>query len=442
MLGMNQQAHASHAIAAMRVRASRRTRRRGALTATVAILSVLSSVLSAGFNEELLGCYNAEEPKPASFESFLAQQAPSMAIHQLWRSAAPPSLQLTILTAATLSRLDALAAQCDSWAGPLSAAVYVTLPPPALFDSADARAHSGGCQLTMALLVEVVTDDTVSQLLPINALRNAALAASSTPLVALIDVDLLPSSGLAKELGDPESFREMRDGCASKQAWILPAFETPKQMALAEGVELVKSAVAGPKAALGPLIAAGKLQPFASVAYPRGHVCTDFQRWYALDAGGAGGAMPGAGEGPPAGEVGAAAGGGARPYGVGLGVNCEPWFVIDRAACPPYDARFRGYGWNKVQHVALVNASGFSFVVHPSAFIVHRPHPKSEAQGLYTDAAKGGSGESPGKLFHRKVAAMRHVALRDMKRGTYVAVTDSESALCRRQLSWWAQEGS
>eukprot|EP00955_Chlamydomonas_euryale_P022506 237733-Chlamydomonas_euryale.AAC.12 len=260
----------------------------------------------------------------------------------------------------------------------------------------------------------------------------------------------------------PDELAALRESCAARQVWILPAFETSKQVDLDEGVAIVSRAITGgrhraavhrmqdltgihppppypvafgelmfyraqfaaaapsartgSKADLGPFISDGKLQPFAAVAYAKGHACTDFIHWYTI----------------PDSSHGA--------YGVELSVNCEPWFIIDRRLCPPYDSRFRGYGWNKVQQVALVNASGFSFHVHPAAFLVHRPHPKSQAQGIYKDASSNaGGGVSPAKLFHRKVAQMRHLALRDMKRGTYVAVTDAESDRCKVQLSWWRE---
>ena len=47
---------------------------------------------------------------------------------------------------------------------------------------------------------------------------------------------------------------------------------------------------------------------------------------------------------------------------------------------------------------------------------------------------------SAAKLFHRRVAAMRHVVLRDMRVGTYVPVVDEGSARCRESLGWWKGE--
>lgn len=50
----------------------------------------------------------------------------------------------------------------------------------------------------------------------------------------------------------------------------------------------------------------------------------------------------------------------------------EPWIVVDRRAVPWHDVRFRGYGNNKIQHIAHINASGYSFKVLGNSYIVHR----------------------------------------------------------------------
>ena len=37
----------------------------------------------------------------------------------------------------------------------------------------------------------------------------------------------------------------------------------------------------------------------------------------------------------------------------------EPWVICDRLLAPLYDARFRGYGQNKIVHLEHMNHTGF-----------------------------------------------------------------------------------
>ena len=55
--------------------------------------------------------------------------------------------------------------------------------------------------------------------------------------------------------------------------------------------------------------------------------------------------------------------------------------MVDRKVAPWHDVRFRGYGNNKIVHIAHMNATGFKFVIHPQAFIVHRCELRCLAQG-------------------------------------------------------------
>ena len=50
----------------------------------------------------------------------------------------------------------------------------------------------------------------------------------------------------------------------------------------------------------------------------------------------------------------------------------EPWTIVDRKVAPWHDTRFRGYGQNKIVHIAHMNATGFQFVVLSNAYIMHR----------------------------------------------------------------------
>jgi hypothetical protein len=65
------------------------------------------------------------------------------------------------------------------------------------------EALPNGCSLNMMLLVETVADRVMRWMLPINVLRNYALLGADTRLVAMVDVDLLPSVGLAEWLEQP-----------------------------------------------------------------------------------------------------------------------------------------------------------------------------------------------------------------------------------------------
>lgn len=54
----------------------------------------------------------------------------------------------------------------------------------------------------MHLVYEVVHEQAMLYILPINLLRNAALLAAQTPLVAMIDIDLLVSRSFADAVQD------------------------------------------------------------------------------------------------------------------------------------------------------------------------------------------------------------------------------------------------
>lgn len=109
--------------------------------------------------------------------------------------------------------------------------------------------------------------------------------------------------------------------------------------------------VTGGKATVEQLWSRGKLRPFASEKYPRGHGPTDTGRWMSSDA----------------------------MYEVEYEVDYAPYFLCSRRLVPWYDERFTGYGKNKTIHIFHTAVLDFRFWVHPEWFVVHVHHQSSRA---------------------------------------------------------------
>ena len=72
-------------------------------------------------------------------------------------------------------------------------------------------------------------------LLPINSLRNVALLAADSPLVAMVDVDLMLDRSLSRDLMDPVGDGKAAGAMQAGAVMILPAFETGRSVGRSVG---------------------------------------------------------------------------------------------------------------------------------------------------------------------------------------------------------------
>lgn len=63
-------------------------------------------------------------------------------------------------------------------------------------------AGPSSCSLTVFLVTEVI-DQSLEEHLPINTMRNQAVLLAQTPLIAMLDADMVVSQSLAQSLADP-----------------------------------------------------------------------------------------------------------------------------------------------------------------------------------------------------------------------------------------------
>jgi hypothetical protein len=62
----------------------------------------------------------------------------------------------------------------------------------------------------------------------------------------------------------------------------------------------------------------------------------------------------------------------------------EPYVITPRVGLHRYDARFRGYGLNKMMHLLYLGLiEHFQFLVLPDVFIITAQHPRSESENAF-----------------------------------------------------------
>lgn len=308
---------------------------------------------------------------------------------------------ITLIVAYDIARLHMLDGLCASWGGHISAAVYQGYE-----SNGTAAAHAAAlqiddiwnrvtaartCALDIALYSESLAmgDPWMAWLFPVNSLRSRALLLARTPLVLVLDGDMLVHSKLHAQLAsDTQRYRRLLDSAAQRTYHVLAALETPD-------TEVAYSTAYGTKAGCVQRMSSGEVTRFnPKHDYPQG--CTDYDRWKRAQ----------------------------EPYSITYCRRYEPWGIADRRHMPWFDVRFRGYGRNKIVFTAALNASSFAFEVDDASFVIHRPH----------EASSGSFAFSSDAALQGHIVGMY---TEQAKKGVFTQVLDDTVTRCRSMLPWW-----
>ncbi|DBB15299.1 hypothetical protein WJX82_003966 [Trebouxia sp. C0006] len=367
-------------------------------------------------NAALTG-YNSKadlrQPEGQSILAAMSQHAsvceawlPDLMKIKAWKSSASKcQTNITVVTQLSFDRLDMLGRLCTTWHGWVSAAVYLPLDPQsysthvhaavARLDQLHADLEPGQCKLDMMLYVpQGPPPPTHPAMHPLNALRNRAIAAAQTEVLFLLDADFMVSSSL----NELQHSSWMHSVVSQGVLVVIPALE-PVSNDLTSQQAVIRSCTGGKAEALAG-IGQGLLQPFHVNRFQAGHSATDFPRWLVAD----------------------------DLYTTQYAVGFEPYVLVSKALVPWYDERFTGYLEDKVVHIQHMVHMGFSFAVHPEAFVVHYPHEDSKDQGLVKAS-----------VLMQQIQAMGDAARYEMAAGVYLPPT--KFAPCSAPYQTPAQTG-
>ncbi|KAM9301905.1 beta-1,4-glucuronyltransferase 1 [Gastrophryne carolinensis] len=171
---------------------------------------------------------------------------------------------------------------------------------------------------------------------PNNLLRNVARGGVASAFVLVVDVDMVPSQGLRA------GFMSLR--ADPRTAYVVPAFEIRHTRRLP-----------GTKDELLRLYQVGEVRAFYEELCPRCQAPTNYSVWLNLPQSAA-----------EAGKIGVA-------YEVEWRDPWEPFYIGSKDV-PPYDERFKQYGFNRISQACELNMAGFAFAVLDSAFLLHKGH--------------------------------------------------------------------
>ncbi|XP_042295417.1 beta-1,4-glucuronyltransferase 1 [Sceloporus undulatus] len=176
--------------------------------------------------------------------------------------------------------------------------------------------------------------DVANAFYPNNLLRNVARRAAGEHWMLVVDMDMVPSEGLR------EAFLALSKKPHQElpEVFVVPAFEIRHTRR-----------IPGTKTELLQLYQVGEIRPFYEELCARCQAPTNYSQWLNLPTGG--------------------------PLHVAYEVEWrDPWepFYIGASSVPPYDERFKQYGFNRISQACELHVAGFRFSVLSNAFLVHK----------------------------------------------------------------------
>lgn len=299
---------------------------------------------------------------------------------------------ITLVTHCSVDKLPRLLLQVQQWAGPVSAAIYLSSRND--IDTFLEFYHQHEEYLTLvafSVLLEAPFDGTGY---PYNLLRNLALDhATATNYFLNLDVDFVtPRNGhdrLASEILDNNL--NARDMLRARTLLVLPAFEQLHEEAWDQTKDETMTIPVLPlpetKPDLVALLDVHRVTPFQLEQFPQGHGPTDFEKWLSIPE------TPSASTStrtPSSGLKGltlslsGGRGGSSSDlsqlslrtsedimYEVDYQAQFEPYVIGYRPGLPRYWDSFRGFGFDKISWCMEAHYAGYQYAVLHDFFVLH-----------------------------------------------------------------------
>lgn len=145
----------------------------------------------------------------------------------------------------------------------------------------------------------------------------------------------------------------------------------------------------------------------------------------------------------------------------------EPFVVVDRLDSSWADQRFRGYLRGRAALTLALQVQGYRFMVHPRAFLIHRPHSvgtahQRYAQELEHEAQRQAKAARRKKNWDRRInqphtlkdqwirtqsmlshdAMLQSLCIGAAEQGLYRPSVDFCVLSCIKSLPWWGKEAA
>ena len=307
----------------------------------------------------------------------------------------PSDISTTLVIQTSLDRSWVLEETCRRWKDPIVAVLALTTAQSKLDSSTIHSEWKSKCPNLNIVIYQMTPDQQDPAMYPVNHLRNLGLDHVQTSHLLVVDVDFVPSDGLADDIRKAivwrQAIREKNPDAiraANREAIVIPAFqrntaepcltETECKQFLSNDSSFIPRGFEE----LRSCMLRKDCTVFQYEDNWEGHHSTKSEQWLAkrwYEE-----------ENTPQTDM--------KDLKRILcfdSLRYEPYVVIrwcpggnigpPIVTTPFYDERFHGYGKNKIQYIQHLRFAGYEFAVLPGGFIVHNPHPPSKSKEVWND---------------------------------------------------------